>query len=83
MVKNYMNESYEKKDVVKNGKEKIYYLYHHKKDQWAVYMAGENKIGARAAPIFVLRRRICSNETVFLTPWGHLIYKIMKSVINK
>ena len=47
MVKNYLNESCEKKDVVKNGKEKIYYVYHHKKDQWAVYMAGENKIGAK------------------------------------
>ena len=47
MVKNYMNESYEKKDVIKNVTEKIYYVYHQKTREWAVYMAGENKIGAK------------------------------------
>ena len=27
--------------------EKIYYIYHHKKGEWAIYLNGENKIGVK------------------------------------
>ena len=42
-----MNEVYTTDYVKNNAKEKIYYVYHHKKGEWAVYLCGENKIGAK------------------------------------
>ena len=46
MVKGYMDNVYES-PMKKKDLEEIYYLYHHKKGEWAVYLHGENKIGAK------------------------------------
>ena len=46
MVKGYMDNVHES-PMKKKDLEEIYYLYHHKKGEWAVYLHGENKIGAK------------------------------------
>jgi hypothetical protein len=46
MVKGYMDAVYES-PMLRNDLEDIYYIYHHKKGEWAIYMHGENKIGAK------------------------------------
>ena len=45
MVKGYMDKV--ESPVGAKGLEKIYYVYHHKKGEWAVYMNGENKTGSK------------------------------------
>ena len=45
MVKGYMDTVYP--SPMSQKLEKIYYIYHHKKGEWAIYLNGENKIGVK------------------------------------